>query len=81
MKAKLQKIGNSKGIRIPKVILDEIRLETTVELTVEKGRLVIAPVRSARHDWDARFQATAAQETGLIPDYLDQSFDRDEWTW
>jgi antitoxin MazE len=81
MKAKLQKIGNSKGIRIPKAILDEIGLETTVELTVEKGRLIIAPVRSARHDWDERFQATAAQEAALLPDNLDNTFDRDEWTW
>jgi antitoxin MazE len=81
MKAKLQKIGNSKGIRIPKAMLDEIGLETTVELSIENGRLVIAPVRSTRQDWEERFQDLAVRESALLPENLENEFDRDEWTW
>ncbi|WP_373533065.1 AbrB/MazE/SpoVT family DNA-binding domain-containing protein [Vampirovibrio sp.] len=80
MKAKLQKIGNSKGIRIPKAIIDEIGFETAVELTVENNRLVIAPVRGVRADWERGFQGVK-KEPLILPDTFSNEFDQDEWTW
>ena len=49
MTAQIVKWGNSQGIRLPKIILDEAGLapEETVELLIEKGRIVI--VKQQRH--------------------------------
>lgn len=38
-------IGNSKGIRIPKLLLDESGLENEVELEVKKGEIRIIPAK------------------------------------
>lgn len=45
MKTKVITIGNSKGIRIPKVMLIESGLGTEVELEAKKGELTLRPVR------------------------------------
>ncbi len=39
----LIKIGNSKGIRIPRHLIEKCGLSDTVELRVEEGKLVISP--------------------------------------
>ena len=41
-------IGNSKGIRIPKVLLDESGLDNEVELEVKKGEIRIIPAKKAK---------------------------------
>jgi len=48
MKIKVQKWGNSLGLRIPKVIAEEIGLKenTPVELSLKKKKIVISPVKS-----------------------------------
>ncbi len=50
MKARVQKWGNSLGIRIPKVLAQEVSLhvDAEVEMTGTEGRIVIVPVRN-RH--------------------------------
>lgn len=46
MLTKVQKWGNSIALRIPKAFADEIQIasDSAVELTIEDGKLVIAPV-------------------------------------
>lgn len=46
MKASIIKIGNSKGVRIPKPILEESGLGDTVELTVKKGSITLSKTKS-----------------------------------
>ena len=55
-KTRIVRIGNSRGIRIPKTLLDEADLPEEVELRAERGRLVVQAVRHARSGW-----ATAAK--------------------
>jgi antitoxin MazE len=55
-KARIVKIGNSRGIRIPKTLLDEASLSDEVEVHAQPGRLVIQAVRWPRSGW-----ATAAK--------------------
>ena len=43
MKASIIKIGNSKGIRIPKKLLEELKLTREADISIEKGKLVIRP--------------------------------------
>lgn len=45
MKATIIRIGNSRGIRIPKKLLEETKLDDHANITVEKGALVIRPLK------------------------------------
>jgi antitoxin MazE len=82
MRAKLIRIGNSRGIRIPKPVLEQVGLRETVEIRAEKGRLIILPDQPSRRGWAERFAAAA--KAGGTSDQLDpisNEFDRSEWTW
>ena len=80
--AEIVDIGNSKGLRIPKPIREELGLEGQVTLTVAAGALVVRPKHGPRADWRERFAKAKAprREPLLIPDDLGTDFDS-EWTW
>jgi len=61
VKARIIKIGNSQGIRIPKAWLEQARLGEDVEVAVQPDQLVIRPARRPRHDWDKQFRVMAEQ--------------------
>ena len=52
MQTKIQKWGNSLGLRIPKSFAAEARVDagSTVDLSVEDGDLVVKPVRRLRYE-------------------------------
>ena len=52
MRTNIIQIGNSKGIRIPALILKECNLSDEVELHVIKGNVIISPIKKARQGWD-----------------------------
>jgi antitoxin MazE len=81
MKAELIKIGNSRGVRIPKAMIEQCGLGIEVELRVEKDRLVISPQRRPREDWAAKFKAAACQDDELLMPAWPNEFDREEWQW
>ncbi len=56
VRTNIVRIGNSRGVRIPKALLEDCGLGRTVELEVENGRLVIRPVHHARAGWDEAFR-------------------------
>jgi antitoxin MazE len=49
------KIGNSKGIRLNKTLLDKYNIGDKVELVLEKNHILIKPVSQPRKDWDKAF--------------------------
>ena len=53
MKSRIVQIGNSRGIRLPKVLLEEAQLADEVELEVEPGRIVIRRGNRPRTGWAA----------------------------
>lgn len=83
MKAKLVRIGNSKGIRIPKPLIEQCGLEGGVEIEVKDGTLVISPARTLREGWEAAFEAMAeaGDDALLIPDDTGRGWDEAEWEW
>jgi len=83
MKAELVRIGNSRGIRIPKAILEQCRLRDTVDLRVEEECLVISAKRAPRQGWNEAFSAAGpANKDPLLLDSIPASeFDREEWRW
>ena len=85
MKTKIIQIGNSKGIRIPRILLEQSGLDGEVELAVEKEQIIIKTVRKPRQGWDKAFQTMADNRDDQILDkkeLTNQShWDKDEWEW
>jgi antitoxin MazE len=83
MKTNLIRIGNSRGIRIPKPLIEECQLGETVDLRIEDNRLVISAESSPRAGWDEAFQHAASKkrEPLLLGRVPQNEFDREEWTW
>ena len=81
MRTRIVRIGNSQGVRIPKVLLEEVGLEGDVELRVEEGRLVIENVTEPREGWEnAARELAEADEAGLEL-RVATDFDDTEWEW
>ena len=84
MRARIIKIGNSQGIRIPKPLLEQVGIGEDVELAIEDKRIIILPVSNPRENWDEAFKQMAANgdDTHLIDDQsLTHSWDEEEWEW
>jgi len=82
MKARIVRIGNSRGIRIPKPLLEEAGLEDEVELRVEGGALVIESAAMTRAGWaEAARQLATAEDMGLLDEPVPTRFDTEEWEW
>jgi antitoxin MazE len=82
MKAKLTRIGNSRGIRIPKPLIAQCGLGDVVELRVTPAGLVIAPQGTARSGWKQAFAAASSADDGLLLGQVPANvFDREEWRW
>lgn len=78
MKASIIKIGNSKGLRLSKSILERYNIKDTVELILEKGRIILKPLDQTRKGWGDAFSKMHANrdDTLLIDDvFEDESFD------
>jgi len=83
MRTELIRIGNSRGIRIPKPIIEQCGFGETVEVRVERDRLIISPERRPRQGWGEAFRASgqAAQDELLLETTESNEFDREEWRW
>jgi antitoxin MazE len=66
-KARIVRIGNSRGLRVLKVLLDQAQLPDEVELHAEPGRLAVQGTQRPRTDWAevARAMSEAGQDTLL----------------
>lgn len=82
MKARLVKIGNSRGIRLPKPLIEAVGLDEEVELRVREGAIVILPARPPRTGWaDAARALRASGASELLDAPTPTCFDDDEWRW
>ena len=83
MKARLVRIGNSQGVRIPKTVIEECGFGSEVEMAVRGRTVVIAAAKAPREGWDEAFRAMAAagDDAPLMPEGLSEESDRTEWTW
>jgi antitoxin MazE len=84
MKTRIVRIGNSRGIRIPKVLLEQAELADEVDISVQDKSLVIRPVRKPREGWAASFDEMAARGDDALLDGDTPSltsWDEEEWEW
>lgn len=82
MKARLVQIGNSRGIRLPKPLIEEIGLSDEVEMRVREGAIVILPARTPRQGWaEAARTLHDRGESGLLDSPTATRFDEEDWEW
>jgi antitoxin MazE len=82
MKASIIQIGNSQGIRIPKPILEQCKLQNEVEIEVHKNELVIRSLSASRKNWDKKFAAMASKgDDALLDSDVQTTWDEEEWEW
>ena len=83
MKVDLVPIGNSKGIRIPRSIIEQCEFGDQVEMRVSKGTLVLAAAGRPREHWDEAFERMAAEgdDDLLVPDAIALVWDEKDCRW
>lgn len=84
MLTKIVPIGNSRGIRIPKAMLDDCGFGEEAELQIRNGALLLKPVTSARAGWAAAFRGMAAAGDDFLAHEdapTGTQFDAEEWEW
>ncbi len=76
------KIGNSQGVRIPKILLEQSGIHTDVEIAVEGDHLTIRSIQQLRGYWDQAFAAMAAQaDDALLDDVSPTDWEQTAWEW
>ncbi len=84
MKTAIVRIGNSRGIRIPKPILEQCRLRDEVEMEVRGDCLIIRGAAEARNGWDDAFRRMHEHDDDVLV-HEDSSaatrWDTTEWEW
>ncbi|MCA1754855.1 MAG: AbrB/MazE/SpoVT family DNA-binding domain-containing protein [Spirochaeta sp.] len=82
MKVSVVPIGNSKGIRLPKAILEQLNISDQVELEVENKQIILRPIiKAPREGWEEALQKmnTNQEDNLLIPETgIEKGFD---WEW
>lgn len=83
IKTRLVKIGNSQGVRIPKLVLDQLNLTAEIELEVQATQLVMRAIRAPRADWAAAFRQMHDQGDDVLldPDPCLTAWEGTEWEW
>lgn len=81
MRAQIVRIGNSQGVRIPKVLLEESGISGEVEIELAGEGLLIRPVARARAGWDEAFAALAETDDDQALPETSSRFDRRDWQW
>ena len=82
MKTKIIRIRNSRGVRIPKPLLQEAGFEDQVVLRVIEDGIVIEAAGEPRVGWAEAAQTLHEREgDGLLGGVVSTEFDEAEWVW
>ena len=83
VRARIIAIGNSQGVRIPKLLLEQTGIKEDVELEVHQDKIIIHALAKPRNNWEAAFSEMAEKgDDALIGDEVTlSSWDDEEWEW
>ena len=73
------KIGNSQGIRIPKLLLEQSGIKENVKIEVRDGQISIVPADRVREGWSEAFVVTT--DDLQLDDVTSTAWDEQEWEW
>ena len=84
VKTRIVKIGNSQGVRIPKLLLEQVDLGEDVELALQDDQIVIRSALPVRHGWEEAFRKMAKAGNDRLltgSELLATTWDEEEWEW
>ncbi len=84
VRTQLIRIGNSRGVRLPKSILEQAGLERDVDIAVHDGAVVIRAVVHPRAGWAEAFAEMSVNGDDFVLDADASSltnWDKEEWEW
>jgi antitoxin MazE len=83
IKTRLVKIGNSQGLRIPKLVLDQLNLSDDIELEVQDNHLIVRSTSQPRATWAKHFERMAEQGDDhlLDQDSVPTDWEETAWQW
>ena len=82
MKVSVVPIGNSRGIRLPKAILEQLQISDQVELEVENKQIILRPInKNRRSGWEEALQKMNKNQEDklLIPET--GTYEGFDWEW
>jgi len=83
-RARLVKMGKSRGIRLPQQFLDQVELDEEVELEMQEGQVIVRPVPRPRRGWEKQFDGMTARGDDRLLDskaFSLTSWDEEKWVW
>ena len=80
METAIIKIGNSKGLRLSKTILEKYNIKDKVEIILEMGQIILKPIETPRKNWDVSFEKMHQEgdDTLFLTDVFEVE-DFEEW--
>lgn len=86
VKTRIIKIGNSQGIRIPKLLLEQVHLTENeeVELEIKQDQIIVRPSHEVRYGWESAFREMAEHDDDKMFDgdmLVTTDWDEEEWKW
>lgn len=80
MEVSIVAIGNSKGLRLSKTLLEKYNIKDKVELILEKGYIIIKPLTEPRKGWEKAFKEMNKQgDDQLLFDDIFEDENFEEW--
>ena len=81
MEVSVIQIGNSKGIRLNKQIIEQYEIKDTLDMTLSKGQIILKPVTTPRKGWDEQFkEMTGNGDDILLMDDVFEDEEFEEWS-
>ena len=82
MKTQLVRIGNSRGVRLPKAVIEQAALTEELELEVRGATVIIKASRAPRAGWAEAARSLHAEGGDALLDPTPPTlFDETEWRW
>lgn len=84
IKSRIVKIGNSQGIRIPKLLLEQTNLQEEIELVLQEDQIIVRPVQHVRQGWEEAFKVMGERGNDELLDgeaLVSDEWDEEEWEW
>ncbi len=81
MKSQIIQIGNSQGIRIPKVLLEDSRISGEVDLELHPDGILIRKAQRARAGWDEAFKTMVEEDEAELDPLPATDFEKRDWQW
>ncbi len=80
MEVSIIQIGNSKGFRLSKTLIEKYNIKNKVELILEKGQMILRPIPSPRKDWEKAFKKmNENKDDQLLFDDVFENENLEEW--